>query len=112
VFRPRHHLPRQNLRVYEDLVGQPFPRLNGDLVRSPLDHRLGELRAPVLILRGACDHAVPDAPVQSLERALPAARRIVLPESGHAPFVEQPRRFAEEVSAFLHSMYDSPVPAW
>lgn len=109
VFRPRHHLPRQNLHVYEDLVGQPFPGLNGDLARSPLDHRLGALRVPVLIVQGACDRAVPDAPVQSLERALPAARRVVLPQSGHAPFVEQPRRFVEEVSAFLRSMEPAGV---
>jgi proline iminopeptidase len=109
VFRPRHHLPRQNLHVYEDLVGQPFPGLNGDLAQSPLDHRLGELRAPVLIVQGACDRAVPAAPVRSLERALPAARRVVLLQSGHAPFIEQPRRFAEEVSAFLRSMKPAGV---
>jgi proline iminopeptidase len=101
AFRPRHHLPRQNPEVYEAIVGRPFPELNGELARSDLAWRLGEIHAPVLIVQGGCDRAVPEESFSELERALPRSRRIVLPESGHAPFADEVERFAAEVSRFL-----------
>ena len=101
AFRPRHHLPRQNPEVYEAIVGRPFPELNGDLARSDLARRLGEIRAPTLVVQGGCDRAVPEQAVAELVRALPRSRRVVLPQSGHAPFADQAERFASVVGAFL-----------
>lgn len=101
VFRRRHFVARQNLDVYEAVVGRPFPELNGDLAGSDVDGRLGALRAPVLIVHGACDRTAPPETVLALERALARPRRVVLPGSGHAPLVEEPHRFAEVVRQFL-----------
>lgn len=101
AFRPRHHLPRQNAHVCEAIVGQPFPQLNGDLARSDVEQRLGEVRAPTLIVQGGCDRAAPQESIAELARALPRARHVVLPRSGHAPFADQADRFAEEVTRFL-----------
>jgi proline iminopeptidase len=37
--------------------------------------------------------------VDSLERALPRVRRVILPEAGHLPWVEDPEGFREAVTA-------------
>jgi proline iminopeptidase len=58
------------------------------------------LDVPVLILDGAHDIR-PRSAVDSLERALPHVRRVVLPEAGHLPWVEDPKGFREAVAAAL-----------
>ncbi|MFF4350753.1 alpha/beta fold hydrolase [Streptomyces sp. NPDC001530] len=52
----------------------------------------------VLIVDGARDIR-PRSAVDSLERALPRVRRVILPEAGHLPWVEDPQGFREAVTA-------------
>jgi proline iminopeptidase len=78
--------------------------LNADRRRS-LGGLLGAcraLRVPVLLVDGARDLR-PRRAVDSLERALPAARRVVLAEAGHLPWVEEPAAFRAAVAGFLLS---------
>lgn len=56
------------------------------------------LDVPVLIVDGARDIR-PRSAVDSLERALPRVRRVILPEAGHLPWVEDPKGFREAVTA-------------
>jgi proline iminopeptidase len=58
------------------------------------------LRTPVLVVHGAQD-SVPPAATDSLVRALPRVRRVVLEEVGHYPWLEKPRETAEAVREFL-----------
>ncbi|MER5832902.1 alpha/beta hydrolase [Streptomyces sp. NPDC002130] len=58
------------------------------------------LDVPVLVVDGAKDIR-PRSAVDSLERTLPRATRVVLPEAGHLPWVEDPRGFREAVAASL-----------
>jgi proline iminopeptidase len=58
------------------------------------------LDLPVLIVDGARDIR-PRSAVDSLERALPRVRRVVLPEAGHLPWAEDPEGFREAVTAVL-----------
>jgi proline iminopeptidase len=69
--------------------------------------RAGGLRAacqvltvPVLLVDGTADIR-PRRAVDSLERALPAARRVVLEGVGHLPWVEAPAAFRAAVAGFL-----------
>jgi proline iminopeptidase len=76
--------------------------LNADRRRS-LGGLLGAcraLRVPVLLVDGARDIR-PRRAVDSLERALPAARRVVLEGAGHLPWVEDPEAFRSAVTGFL-----------
>ena len=76
--------------------------LNADRRRS-LGGLLGAcraLRVPVLLVDGAHDIR-PRRAVDSLERALPAARRVVLAGAGHLPWVEEPAAFRAAVTRFL-----------
>ncbi|MEU3617595.1 alpha/beta hydrolase [Streptomyces sp. NPDC006872] len=58
------------------------------------------LDVPVTIVDGARDIR-PRSAVDSLKRALPRGRRVIFPEAGHLPWVEQPRGFREAVAAAL-----------
>ncbi|MBE1592608.1 alpha/beta fold hydrolase [Nonomuraea angiospora] len=58
------------------------------------------LAVPALIVDGAEDIR-PRRAVDSLERALPDASRVILPGAGHLPWVEDPEGFRAAVTAFL-----------
>lgn len=56
------------------------------------------LEVPVLIVDGARDIR-PRSAVDSLERALPQVRRVILPEAGHLPWTEDSEGFWEAVAS-------------
>lgn len=58
------------------------------------------LDVPVLIVDGERDIR-PRRAVDSLERALPNVTRVILPDAGHLPWVEDPKGFREAVAAAL-----------
>ncbi|CAN5136554.1 alpha/beta fold hydrolase [soil metagenome] len=62
--------------------------------------RLGEIRAPTLILVGAVDIKDVQEQAKALETSIPGARRIVVPDSGHLMYLERPEVFAKTVTAF------------
>ena len=64
----------------------------------------GEFRFAVLLVDGAHDLR-PRWPVDSLERALPATRRVVLDGAGHLPWVEAPSAFRAAVAGFLNERF-------
>lgn len=57
------------------------------------------LTCPVLILHGELDPRPPDA-TDSLCDALPNVRRVLLPRTGHVPWLEDPDRFTGEILDF------------
>jgi len=64
----------------------------------PTSERLGEIRAPTLVVNG--DRDLPDllAIGAELERGLPNARRVVLPGVDHFVPLREPERFVELVT--------------
>jgi 3-oxoadipate enol-lactonase len=63
--------------------------------------RLGEIAVPTLIVVG--EHDIPDvhAHCGAIEAAIPGAKRVVLPGSGHLPHLEVPDAFSRVVLQFL-----------
>ena len=88
-------------------VARPGRRV--DLTYS-LRPELARLHTPVLLVWGEQD---PVAPVwgQQLVDTLPNARLVVLPETGHLPWLDEPERVAALVLEFLCSSSASNVPA-
>jgi pimeloyl-ACP methyl ester carboxylesterase len=72
-------------------------------VMPPLDlaTRLGEISAPVLVVAGADDCLTGVAPVTALADIFPAGASVVIENSGHYPWIEQPSAFREVVDRFL-----------
>ena len=57
--------------------------------------------APALLLHGERDVIVPPGASEAMARAMPAARRIVLPGAGHAPQLSRPAEVAAACLEFL-----------
>jgi proline iminopeptidase len=64
--------------------------------------RLGEIRAPTLILAGRHDWIMPPGPgAERLYRGIPGSELVVFEQSGHFPWHEEPERFADTVNGWL-----------
>jgi proline iminopeptidase len=74
--------------------------VDGNLVSVEYTDKLRTLRVPTLVTAGQHDQADPSL-AEEMRRQIPGAKLLVLPESGHMTFVDQPRMFNEAVDAFL-----------
>jgi 3-oxoadipate enol-lactonase len=63
--------------------------------------RLGEIKAPTLVITGAEDTTVTPARQDLLVRGIHSARQVVIPQAGHAVSVDQPEHFNQALLDFL-----------
>jgi 4,5:9,10-diseco-3-hydroxy-5,9,17-trioxoandrosta-1(10),2-diene-4-oate hydrolase len=63
--------------------------------------RLEEIACPTLIVWGDRDRMVPVRDADEFERAIPGARKVIFPDTGHLAMLERPARFNEVVDEFL-----------
>jgi len=75
-----------------------------ELLVEDLDRRLGEIRAPALVLVGEEDQPDIHAIAERLERELPDARRTTILGTAHVPSMERPREFDELALPFLREV--------
>ncbi|MGH2533849.1 MAG: alpha/beta fold hydrolase [Thermomicrobiales bacterium] len=66
--------------------------------------RLGEIRAPTLVVAGEQDWLTPPSASRVIAAGTPGADLIVIPDVGHFPFAEQPEAFAAIVRRFLEGV--------
>jgi pimeloyl-ACP methyl ester carboxylesterase len=96
--------PRLARRVGTDVLrAGPSSLLRGALyaVRADVRERAREVRVPTLLLWGERDPLVPAELADEWLRAIPQARLVLLPETGHVPMVEQPGLFTAALQEFL-----------
>lgn len=74
-------------------------RWNG--LRTDFSGRLHEVRAPTLIVHGACDRAVPVRWAMEAHRRIRNSRLYIVERCGHVPPVERPQEFNRVVERFL-----------
>ena len=77
----------------------------------PMGGRLGAVRAPALLLWGEHDRITPLAVARTFLAGLPHGRLVTIPACGHAPMLEAPGPFAEEVARFLADLERRHAPA-
>lgn len=107
LFASQSRLPRE-MREWirrQRLANTPVGLANslrgfGQGAQRPLHDRLGDVRAPTLLVVGAEDDKFQRL-AGEMARRMPKARLEVVPEAGHAAHLEQPVRFIEIVSGFL-----------
>jgi proline iminopeptidase len=80
--------------------------VDGNLASVEYADRLGSLRVPTLILVGDHDQVDPSIS-KDMQARIPGSKLVVLPESGHMTFVDQPELFRRAVDDFIHQ----PAPA-
>ena len=105
---PRRRLAEMDPAVVALLAPMARSVLQGDLVRKatpqiepPAAGRLGEIRAPTLVLVGDLDVDAVLATTDVLARGIPGARKQVLTGTAHLPNLEQPDTFNTLILAFL-----------
>jgi len=74
--------------------------VDGNLASVEYADRLGSLRMPTLITVGDHDQVDPSIS-QDINRCIPGSKLVVLPQSGHATFVDQPTLFLKAVDDFV-----------
>lgn len=87
-----------------------FFRQFGAMRRHDTLERLPAVRCPVLVAVGEDDLIVPPRYSRQLAGLIPHARLEVLPGVGHAPVVEDPRRFNRLLGDFLQSVGQENPP--
>lgn len=75
--------------------GRPVP------LDPPAAARLGDIRAPTLVLHGDLDVSAVSAGAEALERGIPGARRVLLSGVAHIVNLERPDDFRRHVRGFL-----------
>ncbi len=65
--------------------------------------RLPEIKAPTLVVTGACDTTVSPERQKLLSDAIPGARQVIIPQAGHAVNVEKFEEFNQILLAFLQA---------
>ncbi len=102
--------PDSAVRARQDSVDAASGLRNtGELSRAQmreglLTYRFGaysRLTMPVLVLAGSHDNAIGLEPQRALARALPNARFEEYGRGGHFLYLDEPERFARDVTAFL-----------
>lgn len=63
--------------------------------------RVGAIRQPVLVANGVEDAMIPTYQSYALAQAIPDARLVIYPDSGHAFLFQYPEAFGDEVLRFL-----------
>nr|WSW66340.1 alpha/beta hydrolase [Streptomyces sp. NBC_00995] len=106
IFRgtERHPVLRARIRAvverhsWAELDNGAMAALSGH-VHTPAD--LARIRADTLALTGSADMPVFHANAALLAGALPHCRSVVVPDSGHLPFLERPEEVAGPIAAQL-----------
>lgn len=71
------------------------------LARFNVVGRLREIGVPTLVITGESDTTVQPKYQRALATRIPSARRVVIPEAGHAVTADQPQAFNRELLDFL-----------
>ncbi len=68
-----------------------------------LRDRLRNITAPTLVITGEDDFICGPVCAAEISAAIPHAREVIVGDSGHMTFIEQPQAFHDEVAGFLES---------
>lgn len=101
-------------QTHPDLVGQyvawrvahpqppdAYKRQQAAVKTYNAEDRVGQIKAPTLIVHGGKDRVVPVRNAHLLSAKLPQAQLVIFPEGGHACIVDHAEQFNETVTWFL-----------
>ncbi|HEV3000456.1 MAG TPA: alpha/beta hydrolase [Solirubrobacteraceae bacterium] len=88
-------------------AGKPgFLQALDALTDYPIRDRLGEVRAPTLVVWGEKDLLVPVEDAEVFHELVPDSRLVVYEDTGHVPMLERPERFNADMRRFLAEQPD------
>jgi proline-specific peptidase len=89
-----------NKQVYETMWGPAEFTVTGTLKSWDVIDRLGEIDVPTLITSGRHDECTPGL-VEPLHEGIRGSEWVLLEESSHTPYLEEPERYLMAVGSFL-----------
>jgi proline iminopeptidase len=75
--------------------------IDGNLKSAEYTDRLATIHVPTLVMAGEHDECDPSLS-QTMHDKIAGSRMVILPNSGHMTFVDQPGMFLGEIEQFLH----------
>jgi pimeloyl-ACP methyl ester carboxylesterase len=107
-FFRRHILRRFSIAETIEAPEQweAFRRFQGDnaaldIDRSGLRTKVQSIRLPTAVIWGLKDRMIPAGTPRRIQRDIPHAKVIEMPDSGHSPMYNEPERFAGHVADFM-----------
>ncbi len=104
----RKVLPAKQMEAVYKLMGSSDYRQAGELratlvkvVNEDLRERMPKISQPVLLIWGEQDTATPVSDGQIMQKLIPNAQLVVLPQAGHYAYLDQPALFLQTVDQFL-----------
>jgi proline iminopeptidase len=76
-----------------------------------LEHRLGAVTQPVLVLAGRHERTCPVAAAEAIAAGIPGAELVIFEHSAHMPFAEENGAYLAAVRGFLERHAGQPIPA-
>jgi pimeloyl-ACP methyl ester carboxylesterase len=98
----RARVAEMQRRAYE--LQLPVEEDEEELLVEDVSERLGEIKAPTLVLTGEEDRPDIQAIADRLAREIPGARRAAIANTAHVPSMERPEEFDQLVLGFLGSV--------
>jgi len=90
-----------NWRVAHPQPPEAYKRQQAAVKTFDGEDRIGQIKAPVLIIHGANDRVVPVKNASLLKSKLPSAQLIIIPDAGHAAPIQYAEQFNAAVAQFL-----------
>lgn len=93
-------------RYHGENAGQVFSAWADTWLAPPFRHwnieyLLPAIACPLLAVQGSGDQYGSAAQLDAIEKAVPGARQLLLPDCGHSPHLEQPEAFVQAIAAFI-----------
>jgi pimeloyl-ACP methyl ester carboxylesterase len=80
---------------------QVYRKAMFSLISFDSSKRLGEIKAPTLVITGSEDGTISPERQKILAQGIPSARQAIIPQAGHAVSVDQAERFNQALLDFL-----------
>jgi len=87
----------RNAATINSLIATSFTRKRRDL-----DANLKTIRVPTLLIHGDFD-PIPIGASEYIHQRIPASQLVIMQQSGHFPFVEQPEMFLAAIRTFMRA---------
>jgi pimeloyl-ACP methyl ester carboxylesterase len=100
---------RKKLARYHDYVDAVFLGWNNiwldpEFRKWNIEEYLARITCPVLIIQGEDDEYGTLAQVQAIQRCLPAAQALILPQCGHSPHRDHPNLALQAMADFISAL--------
>jgi proline-specific peptidase len=86
--------------VYNTMNGPSEFHVIGTLKNWDITARLGDIRAPALVIGGRYDEATPTI-TETVHRGIPGSEWVIFEQSSHMPHAEEPERYIHVLDDFL-----------